>query len=143
MSKRQQQRIGWAIVGLSLTLVTVGCSGLRHTVKELIADTTNSSNPAKTALAEHLKSHQSKLYSTFWCPYCKQQKDLFGRGAAKQIMVIECDPNGQDAQPKLCLDAKVTSFPTWEINGQFYPGFRSLEELADLSGYQGSREFGG
>lgn len=143
MSKWQQQRMVWAIAGLSLTLMTAGCSGLRHTVKELIADTTNPSTPAKTALAEHLKNHQSRLYSTFWCPYCKQQKDLFGRGAAQQITVIECDPNGKDAQPKLCLDAKVTSFPTWEINGRLYPGFRSLEELADLSGYPGSREFGG
>lgn len=81
------------------------------------------------------------MYATYWCPYCQKQQALFG-DAAKQLPIIECDPQGENARPDLCASAKISGYPTWEIQGQLYPGFLSLEELADRSGYQGSRDFG-
>jgi hypothetical protein len=55
---------------------------------------------------------------------------------------VECDPAGTNPQPQVCQTAGIQSYPTWEINGEFYQGTRSLDELADLSGYTGSRDFG-
>ena len=28
-------------------------------------------------------------------------------------------------------------YPTWEINGELYPGEKSLDELGELSGFKG------
>lgn len=80
------------------------------------------------------------MYGTYWCPYCTRQKELFGQ-AVNQVPMIECDPNGANAQPNLCASANINGYPTWEIQGQQYRGIRSLEELAELSSYQGSRNF--
>jgi thiol-disulfide isomerase/thioredoxin len=106
-----------------------------------MGDPARATSPATVALANHLRQSGAKFYSAFWCPYCKQQQELFG-AAAKQLPLIECDPNGTNAQPALCVQANIASFPTWEIKGQQYRGLLSLTELADLSGYSGSREFG-
>ena len=35
----------------------------------------------------------------------------------------------------------LEGFPSWEINGELDSGVKPLEVLADLSGYQGDREF--
>jgi glutaredoxin len=96
---------------------------------------------AEMALAEHLKQRGAKMYGAYWCPYCTRQKELFGAEAFRQITYIECDPRGQNPQPDLCRRAGVNGFPTWEINGQKYPGMRTLEQLADISGYKGARNF--
>jgi uncharacterized membrane protein len=105
-----------------------------------IAITTNSS-PAEISLAQHLSQMGAKMYGAYWCSHCHDQKQLFGKQAVKQIPYVECDPNGADPKPEACKAAKVQSFPTWEINGQLYPGTQPLQELAKISGYQGSQSF--
>lgn len=101
---------------------------------------TNSGN-AEMALAQHLRQRGAKMYGAFWCPYCTRQKELFGQQAFSQITYIECDPRGQNGRPDLCRRANVNGFPTWEINGQQYAGMQTLNELADITGYKGSRNF--
>lgn len=96
---------------------------------------------ANVALASHLKGIGAKMYATFWCGVCRRQEQEFGEEALKLINIIECDPRGKNAQPELCRQAKIRAYPTWEIKGQIYQGGMSLDELADLSGYQGSRNF--
>lgn len=102
---------------------------------------TNPSNPAQIALAEHLAASGARMYGAYWCPHCTNQKKLFGREAVRVLPYIECDPQGQNAQPALCQAANIRAFPTWEINGQLYLGTQSLEKLASLSGYRGSQNF--
>ena len=97
---------------------------------------------AKVALASYLKQIGARFYGTYWCPYCNQQKEMFGQQAATQINYIECDPQGKNPRLDLCQKAKISAFPTWEIYGRQYPGMQPLEELANLSGYQGDRNFG-
>jgi hypothetical protein len=99
------------------------------------------SNSAEMALAQHLSKTGAKMYGVFWCRYCTRQKQLFGEEAFSKINYLECDPKGKNPQVNLCRRAKITGFPTWEINGKLYPGMRSLNELATLSGYRGSRNF--
>jgi hypothetical protein len=92
------------------------------------------------ALAEHLTQMGARMYGAYWCPYCMRQQELFG-SAFDQIDYVECDARGENPQPQLCIDAGIQGFPTWEVNGELYPGLRSLEELATLSGYTGSTDF--
>lgn len=103
---------------------------------------TNSTNvEAVMALASHLNEIGAKFYGTYWCPYCTKQKELFGKEAFQKINYIECDPAGKNAQPEVCQKANIQAFPTWEINGRQYAGLQSLQELADISGYTGDRNF--
>jgi len=96
---------------------------------------------AKVALAAHLQRTGATMYGAYWCGYCRRQRQLFGSGAFKQITEIECDPRGKNPQPDRCHQIGVEAYPSWEINGQLYRGSRSLEDLADLSGYDGPRNF--
>ncbi len=104
---------------------------------------TTTSGQAEIALAQHLTSIGARMYGAYWCPHCHDQKQLFGREAVQELTYIECAPDGANAQPQICQAnaANVTGYPTWEINGQFYPGTQSLEDLATASGYQGPRDF--
>jgi uncharacterized membrane protein/glutaredoxin len=103
---------------------------------------TTSSGPAEIALAQHLKDSGAAMYSAWWCPHCHDQKQAFGAEANAVLPYVECDPEGQNAQTSLCRSKpQVTGFPTWEINGEFYPGAQTLQRLADLSGYTGPMDF--
>ena len=112
---------GVAILGM----VVVGCSSA--------ADTASTSYEKQ--LAEHLTAQNATMYGAFWCPHCADQKELFGK-AVKYLPYVECDPDGEDPQPQLCRDKNIAGYPTWEIDGEFYPGTRSLQELARLSGFE-------
>ncbi|MEG3876494.1 vitamin K epoxide reductase family protein [Microcoleus sp. herbarium7] len=111
------------------------------TANETSIKTTTSSGTSEIALAQHLKRVGAKMYGSFTCEHCQAQKESFGKEAARLINYIECNPQGKNARRDLCEAAKIKGTPTWEINGKFYQGEKSLQELADLSGYQGSREF--
>lgn len=115
-----------ALLGLGLTALALGagCSQLQ-----------SAAEPSYEAqLASHLTSSGAKMYGAYWCPHCAEQKELFADGA-KQLPYIECDRNGENPQAQLCADKGVQGYPTWEINGQLYPGTQSIDTLANLSGY--------
>lgn len=102
---------------------------------------TTTSGEAEIALARHLTQVGAKEYGAYWCPHCHDQKQLFGKEAFALADYVECDPEGRNARAQMCIDAKIQGYPTWEINGKFYQGVQSLEKLADLSGYNGPRNF--
>jgi uncharacterized membrane protein len=102
---------------------------------------TTTSGPAELALAQYLEKVGVKNYGAYWCPHCQEQKELLGQQAFAMIDYIECDPQGKNSQSQLCKAVGITGYPTWEIQGELYPGRLSLEQLADLSGYPGRRDF--
>lgn len=102
---------------------------------------TTESGTAEVALAQHLTQQGVKMYGAYWCPHCQNQKQLLGKEASSQIDYVECDPSGKNPRPDLCKAAGIQGFPTWEIKGKLYQGEKTLAELADLSGYQGDRNF--
>lgn len=102
---------------------------------------TTVSGASEIALARHLTEIGAKEYVAWWCPHCHEQKLLFGKEAYQQITHIECAQGGTNPRPDLCQAAKIESFPSWEIKGKLYSGVKSLNELADLSGYTGDRDF--
>ncbi len=97
--------------------------------------------PDQVALATHLQSIKARVYGAYWCPHCHAQQEIFGKEASTVLTYIECDPKGKDAQPDLCKASNIKGYPTWEIRGKYYTGMQSLEKLAILSGYKGSRIF--
>ena len=102
--------------------------------------TTTSAEP-EIALARHLNQVGVKAYFAYWCPHCYEQKQLFGKEALKELSYIECAPEGKNGQPQVCSDAGIKAFPSWKINGQLTSGIKTLEELANLTGYKGPRNF--
>ncbi|MEA5472551.1 vitamin K epoxide reductase family protein [Spirulina sp. 06S082] len=104
-------------------------------------DITTKSSTSEIALAQHLSKIGAKMYGAYWCPHCGEQKLLLGNQALSQINYIECDRKGKNSQTAQCHAVGITSFPTWEIDGELYPGIQSLEKLAQLSGYEGSQDF--
>ncbi|PZV10710.1 MAG: hypothetical protein DCF22_16010 [Leptolyngbya sp.] len=125
-----------AMVAIALLIAGSGCTA-RRTAERGNAPP---ASPATLALADHLNQQGAKLYTTYWCPYCQRQQALFGSAVAK-LQVLECDPKGDNAHPEQCAQVQVSSYPTWQMNGQLYRGLRSREELALISGYQGSQQF--
>ena len=99
------------------------------------------SNPAKLALAEQLTAGGAVMYTAYWCPHCHDQKELFGRQATEKLTVIECAPDGRNSQKALCDTKKIEGYPSWEIKGVIASGLKPLDQLADQSGYTGSRSF--
>jgi|GEM_PF-2124541 len=102
----------------------------------------NTSGSAEMALAMHLRKKGVKMYGAFWCGFCSRQKELFGQQAFPKLRYIECDPRGTNPNRQACSQAGVTGFPTWTFpNGQKFAGMRSLDALANISGYTGPRNF--
>lgn len=102
---------------------------------------TTNSGEAELALAEHLTATGAKMYGAYWCPHCHEQKLLFGKQAFSKINYVECAPEAKNPQPKVCEQAGITSFPTWEIKGKLEKGVQEGEKLGELSGYQGKTNF--
>ena len=99
------------------------------------------STPAKEALATHLSRTGVVIYTAYWCPHCHEQKELFGKQAAAKLTQVECAADGKNSQATLCESKKIDGFPSWEINGKVDSGVKTLNQLADLSGYKGPRNF--
>ncbi|WOD40516.1 hypothetical protein [Nodosilinea sp. E11] len=123
-----RQISSWAMVGgLALgSLLIVGCGPQGG------SGGADSANTYEAQLADHLTTTGSVMYGTHWCPYCADQKDMF-QAAVDRVPYVECDADGENAQPELCQQRGIQGYPTWEIDGQLYPGVKSLDELAALS----------
>lgn len=70
-------------------------------------------DPATLALAECLTEKNVTMYGAFWCPHCKEQKNLFG-AAFDSLNYVECAlPNNPNEQVQACKDAGIKGYPTW------------------------------
>jgi uncharacterized membrane protein/glutaredoxin len=102
---------------------------------------TTASGESEIALAKHLSQIGAKFYGAFWCPHCHDQKQLFGKEAVQFVPYVECSTPDRRDQTPACKEQKIESYPTWIVNGQTLRGTQTLEQLAQVSGYQGSRSF--
>ena len=87
------------------------------------------------ALARHLKARGARMYGAYWCSHCYGQKEAFGQRGAALIEYVECAEDGYLSRRALCRVQDIKGYPTWEIGGEYYGGERSLEELAEISGF--------
>lgn len=69
------------------------------------------------------------FYGASWCGFTKKQ--------LAELNITEADPRGLDYvdcdnQEELCATKQIEAFPTWQINGQLYPGYYPPAKLAEL-----------
>lgn len=119
-----------------LGVVVIGSSAFQSNSIETQAGSTGNANSLQLGLAKYLKERGAVMYGSYKCPHCNSQKALFG-GASTYINYVECDPSGENSKATLCFSRGVMHYPTWEINGRFYEGGKTLQELSQISGYSG------
>jgi hypothetical protein len=73
------------------------------------------------------------FYGTTWCPYCNQQKQMFGK-SSQYLPYFECSGGRANSISPECAARNVTSVPLWEIDGERYPGMQDLATLSELTG---------
>ena len=93
-------------------------------------------DPYLKALASHLRDTDARFYGAFWCPVCRDQKDMF-QASARRLPYVECSPDGRTGPMNFtCVANEVNDYPTWVIDGQRYVGLLSVERLASVSGFR-------
>ena len=102
---------------------------------------TTVSSIEKINFAKFLNDNNIVMYSAYWCPHCNDQKQLFGKKAVEELIIVECAKDGKNNQYKLCQEKGIEGFPSWEINNQIYSGTMSLNELAKMTNYDGDINF--
>lgn len=119
--------ITWLII--IAVIVTIGVFGLGITGKTI------DSGPGEyDALAQCLTEKSVKMYGAYWCGHCNNQKEMLGK-SFKYINYIECSLPNNAGQTKVCQDAGIRAYPTWEFeDGQRIEGEASVEKLKELSG---------
>lgn len=88
-------------------------------------------NAELKGFAECLENEGARFYGTFWCSYCKQQKETFGQ-AAKYLPYTECSTLDSRGQLPECQKKEIKSYPTWEFaDGSRLSGALPLSVLAE------------
>ncbi|MBI2672089.1 hypothetical protein HYX16_04100 [Candidatus Woesearchaeota archaeon] len=83
--------------------------------------------------AKCLTEKNAEFYGAWWCPACAQQKKLFGN-SMKYVNYIECSTPDRSSQTSICINEKITGYPTWKFNdGTKVSGVLGLDELAQRS----------
>jgi hypothetical protein len=112
------------LASLSLILILTGCD----------EDSGSTANADLGEFAQCLTDEGYVMYGTSTCPFCQQQKELFGDSFDK-IVYYECDTSAEDQVA--CKQAGVSSVPAWiDSAGNMTKGRLQLERLAEISGCQ-------
>ncbi len=86
----------------------------------------------KTNLAQCLTENGAEFYTGIYCSQCEKQEKLFG-SASKFLNVIECETGSNGSvTDKKCGNLK--EIPAWYINKTILYGFKSFDELKNVSG---------
>ncbi|OGY55559.1 MAG: hypothetical protein A2756_01705 [Candidatus Ryanbacteria bacterium RIFCSPHIGHO2_01_FULL_48_27] len=79
------------------------------------------------------------MYGSATCPFCAQQRAMFG-DSFRYVREIECDPRNPLAQTELCIAKKITHTPTWILEdtegkevSRLEPGVQTFETLGTLA----------
>lgn len=72
------------------------------------------------------------MYGAYWCSHCQNQKKMFG-DSWQYVNYVECNPEGKNANPQLCIQNNIQGYPTWIVNGKIYTGEKTIQELSSLS----------
>jgi hypothetical protein len=84
--------------------------------------------------AKCLAANHAKMYGLYWCPHCREQKEMFGK-AFRYVPYVECAIKGSNDLTPECKAAGVKLFPSWQFGaGQPIAGVFPLEELSDKTG---------
>jgi thiol-disulfide isomerase/thioredoxin len=94
-------------------------------------DKANTEPAENEVFAQCIADSGATFFGAFWCPHCINQKEMFGRKAAKLLPYQECSTANRD-QNELCKEAGIQSYPTWEFaDGSRISGEQTFFELAE------------
>ncbi|MBI2110557.1 hypothetical protein HYT51_02145 [Candidatus Woesearchaeota archaeon] len=83
--------------------------------------------------AKCLTENGVKMYGSYRCSHCNNQKKEFGK-SWQYIDYIECSLPNNAGQTQVCALAGINAYPTWEFSdGERIEGELSFEELAEKS----------
>lgn len=122
-----------SIIYISLALVLI-------LVLAIFLNKRGGGEPGKLdSFASCLKDKGAIFYGAFWCPHCRDQKQMFGKSVSF-LPYVECStPDGQNQLP-ICKEKNITSYPTWDfISGtttERFTGTLTLETLAEKTSCQ-------
>ncbi len=121
---------GFAVIGV---ILLVGGSLMSGKTQQGTGVTTPLPEVTKdySSFASCLAEKGAKFYGAFWCPHCSEQKALFGKMAVEKLPYVECSNPDKKSQTQVCIDAKITGYPTWELaGGERLSGSQTLATLA-------------
>ena len=81
---------------------------------------------AASSVLQELVETGATLYGVSWCGSTQKQMADLGitMNYTQGLDYVDCE-----ADAAFCRLMNVTSYPTWQINGQLYPEYYSLEKL--------------
>jgi uncharacterized membrane protein/glutaredoxin len=94
---------------------------------------TAQSDARSMQISRRLQKRNTKMYGSWWCTHCHDQKERLGKKAFSRVTYVECDRGGVDSQAKLCREKRIPGYPTWEIDGELYPGELAIDDLEKLA----------
>lgn len=113
-----------AVLVLALIKFTLGGDSAKNSANSSV----NSYLQERNSLVKCLSEKGVKMYGSDTCPYCQNQKKMFGEDFTK-INYINCD-----FDKSVCSEKGITGYPVWEIDDKMSAGLKSLEELAAATG---------
>lgn len=100
----------------------------------LLATASAADNPKMDAFAKCVSSKGAKMYGTFWCPHCAEEKELFG-DSFQYITYVECGIPGTRQVTQECKQLGLRRTPTWIFaDGQRHEGKMELQDLSKQTG---------
>ncbi|CAB9515132.1 Vitamin K epoxide reductase family [Seminavis robusta] len=91
-----------------------------------------SSSKRAMDISQQLESLQGSLFGSYWDPHTFEQKERLGKEAFSKLSYVECAKDADNSQLDLCKEKHVQVVPTWQINGEMYPGDQDLDELEEI-----------
>jgi thiol-disulfide isomerase/thioredoxin len=116
--------------------VSVICILILGTIAAVLLQSKSTpSAPGKyDALAQCITNSGATFYGAFWCPHCQAEKALFG-SSVHLLPYVECSTPDANGQTQICIDKKITSYPTWVFkDGSTLTGTIPLAQLATKTG---------
>ncbi|MEK7545031.1 MAG: hypothetical protein AAB551_02770 [Patescibacteria group bacterium] len=97
----------------------------------LLAGCSDALGDRYVGFAQCLTDKGATMYGAYWCPHCENQKKPFGKQGFEKVKYVECAEGGPSANPALCAQKGVKSYPTWIFaDGTKITGEQELTELA-------------
>ena len=130
VTQKVKRAVAQGAKGCGLFLACWAFSAGTHMFLDAISVLAPDKSPATASgVLQELVETGATLYGVSWCVF--SQKQLVDLGTAEHytqgLDYVDCE-----AEATFCGLMNVTSYPTWQINGQLYSGYHPLEELSEL-----------
>lgn len=131
---------------LMIAMSSGGCNFFTTEVRPELAGDGNSAadNPmivsdgdTGLALLLCLEARGARMFGSYTCGHCANQKKSFGEKALPEFdrIYVECNPRAENNDRWSCIENGIEVFPTWIFaDGTVRRGFTEPAKLQELSG---------